>query len=285
MKPKTVVPLVVGLGIGFFAIKMGVDMVQRAKGSQGEAAVVIMTSKPIEVANRITEAMLTTTKVAPRFVPTGAFSSTQKAKLVGRVTAMTIPAGVPITAAMLAAPGSEPGLRAIIPAGFRAVSVSVTEDSSVGGFIMPGSRVDVSAVGRDGVSKLILSDVEVGAVGQSMSEVGSDGAAVRIAKSVTLFVRPEQVGTLHAYTGNYGKIRLAMRGDNKDPGDSMWSRVLEQMRTPVEPSKPAETPKPVVVATHFVDVVRGEDVQRYEFEPGGVMHRSEGSRHGKEKKE
>jgi Flp pilus assembly protein CpaB len=283
MKPKTVVPLVVGLGIGFFAIKMGVDMVQRAKGSQGESVVVFMTSKPIEVANRITEAMLTTTKVAPRFVPTGAFSASQKAKLVGRVTAMTIPAGVPITAAMLAPPGSEPGLRAIIPPGYRAVSVSVTEDSSVGGFIMPGSRVDVSAVGRDGVSKLILSDVEVGAVGQSMSEVGSDGAAVRIAKSVTLFVRPEQVGTLHAYTGNYGKIRLAMRGDNKDPGDSMWSRVLEHMRSPAEQAPHDETPKVAPTTTHFIDVVRGDDMQRYEFEPSGAIRRSEVSRHGNKK--
>jgi hypothetical protein len=36
MKPRTIIPLVVGLGVGFFAIKMVIDMVQKAKGEQGE---------------------------------------------------------------------------------------------------------------------------------------------------------------------------------------------------------------------------------------------------------
>lgn len=280
MKPKTLIPLVIGLGIGFFAIKMGVDMVQRAKGSQGEA-LIIMSGKPIEVACRINEAMLSYAKVSPKLAPPGVFID--KTKIIGRVTAMSIPAGVPITASMLAAPGAEPGLRAIIPPGYRAVSVSVTEDSAVGGFIMPGSRVDVSAVGRDGVSKVILSNIEVGAVGQSMSEVGSDGKTVRIAKSVTLFVLPEQVGVLHAYTGSNGKIRLAMRGDSKDPGDTIWARLLERAMT--RPEKKPE-PKIAIASTHVVEVVRGTDLQRYEFDSNGLLRNSDPvSRNRLEKRE
>lgn len=270
MKPRTIIPLVLGLGVGFFAIKMGVDLVQRAQGASGDEAAVIVSAKPIEVATRITEGMLSTVRVSPKLVPRGAFTDKDRKALVGRVTAMTVSPGVPITASMLAPPGAEPGLRAIIPAGFRAVSVSVTEDSAVSGFIMPGSRVDVSAMGRDGVSKTILTDVEVGAVGQSMSEVGTDGKTVRVAKSVTLFVRPDQVGVLHAYTASGGRIRLAMRGDAKEASESFWARLFQKSAEPQ--GKPAaETAKVAVARNHVVDVVRGQEVQRYEFDASGAL--------------
>jgi pilus assembly protein CpaB len=255
--------------------------VQRAKGDAGDEAAVLVSSKTIDVATRINEGMVGSTRVSPKLVPRGAFTEKDRKALVGRVTAMTIAPGVPITASMLAPPGSEPGLRAIIPQGHRAVSVSVTEDSAVAGFIMPGSRVDVSAMGRDGVSKVILTDVEVGAVGQSLSEVGSDGKTVRVAKSVTLFVRPEQVGVLHAYTASGGRIRLAMRGDRKDATESLWARLLEKAMQAKSEALPAKVPARVAMArNHVVDVVRGQEVQRYEFDSSGALQGTRTGSHG-----
>src|SRR5438477_240997 len=113
MKSKTVVPLVIGLAVGFFAIKMGIDLVQKAKGAQGNEVHVYVSAKTIEAATRITEPMLSTKKVAMSLAPSDAFTLSKD--LVGRVTSMTIVPGVPITTAMLAPPGTEPGLRAVIP--------------------------------------------------------------------------------------------------------------------------------------------------------------------------
>lgn len=270
MKPKTIIPLIIGLGVGFFAVKMGLDMVQRAKGAQGGEVDVLISGKQIEVASKVNEQMLSVKKVPQALVPTDAF--TKSKDLVGRVTAMTIAPGVPITQSMLAPPGSEPGLRAIIPNGMRAVSVSVNEETAVAGFIMPGCRVDVSAVGRDQTpAKLILSDIEVGAVGQSLSRVGEDGKTVRMEKSVTLFLKPEEVQILHAFGGS-GRIRLALRGAGRDPGEPAWIKALKASLE----KKPEVAPKEKKAkngSSHVVDVVRGQEYQKLVFDSNGNMRR------------
>lgn len=271
MKPRTVIPLIIGLGIGFFAIKLGVDMVQRAKGAQSASSQVLMGVKKIPPATRITEHAIVAKHVSVSGIPADAV--TDPKQLIGRVTAMTIAPGIAITKSMLAAPGAEPGLRAVIPAGKRAVSVSVNEEASVAGFIMPGCHVDVSAVSRNSQSRLILSDVEVGAVGQSMSEVGPDGKTTQIAKSVTLFVQPEEVQVVHAFTGQ-GKIKLALRGDSTEAADGMWSRVLGRWAEAKAP--PPAAPEPIVESpapkqqSHVVEVIRGAEVQRIRFDESGA---------------
>lgn len=281
MKPRTIIPLIIGLGVGFFAIKMGIDLVKEAQAGQGDTMEVLISATPIEVATRITESMLTTKSIPKALVPADAFTDLEA--LPGRVTAMSIGAGVPFTQGMLAPPGSEPGLRAKIPPGYRAVSISVNEESAVAGFVMPGSRVDVLAgAGRDRSAKLILSDVEVGAVGQSLSEVSKDGRTVRVTKSVTLFLRPEQVEVLHQYAGSgRANLRLALRGNaepTEEEGEPFWSQVLAKAidksmeLTDFEPGKDdvvrLNTPK-----RYVVEVVRGSEVEELVFVESDVPGR------------
>ncbi|MCB9853384.1 MAG: Flp pilus assembly protein CpaB [Phycisphaerales bacterium] len=289
MKPKTLIPLVVGLGVGFFAIKMGIDMVKKAKGSQEETFKVVVSAKSIEAAQRITEVMLTTRESSKSLMPRDGFMDVSS--LVGRVTKMPVAPGVPITKAMLAPPGSEPGLAATIPAGYRAASVKVTEESAVAGFIMPSSRVDVYSAERDqdGKCRLILSDVEVGAVGQSMSQMGPDGKTAKVSKSVTLFLLPEQVQTLNAAMAqSRGNIRLAMRGHEDDPGESklagLFKKLMSAPTVSDEPT-PAPTVAPVQVARaapkqtyHVVDVRRGDEHQKLVFEENGTVRTFDGDK-------
>jgi pilus assembly protein CpaB len=273
MKAKTIVPLVLGLGVGFFAVKMGIDLVKKAQGAQGSEQLVFVSAKTIEVATKITDSMVTTTKIPEKLIPSNAF--TEKHLLVGRVSAMTISSGVPITNTMLAPPGAEPGLAAIIPRGHRAVAVSVNEESAVGGFILPGAHVDVSTVDeKTRSSKLILTDVEVGAVGQSLSEVGSDGKTTRITKSVTLFLEPHEVQTLHAHSGK-GRIRLAMRGPAGDP-ESSWTKILASaLATPLPTQAPKKVqPKQRSAPDRVVEVVRGSSIQMLVFDPSGRLQNS-----------
>jgi len=263
MKPRSIIPLVIGLAVGFFAIKMGVDMIRKARGAEGDQKSVLVSTRQIDAAARIDDSMFKPKAVAASLVPSDAFTDAKS--LVDRVTMLAIPPGIPITKAMLAPPGAEPGLRARIPAGCRAVSVSVNEESAVAGFLTPGARVDVSAVNaRCGISKLILTDVEVGAVGQSLSQIGADGKTVKVTKSVTLFLKPDQVEILNANAGTKGAIRLALRGHGEPAGDgrSFLSQLLSKM--PSREVAAREEPQ-VLQRNHVVEVVRGSDVERLVF--------------------
>jgi len=284
MKPKTLIPLIVGLGVGFFAIKMGVDMVREAKGSQEDRREILISARMIEVATDIQENMLSTREVAESLVSSGSF--VKKEDLIGRVTKMPVPAGVAITNAMLAPKGAQPGLGAKIPLGHRAVSISVNEESAVAGFIAPGNRVDVSVVhgrGAEARSKLILSDVEVGAVGQSLSREEGTGKKSRLAKSVTLFLRPEHVQVLNAATaGGKGKLRLSLRGHAGDSAETLFSRFFQMTSAIPKISLPAPEPETQVKPEpkpepaprmHVVQVRRGETVERFAFDPFGGVHR------------
>jgi pilus assembly protein CpaB len=242
---------------------MGVDMIKKARGADGDQKNVLVSSRQIDAAARIEDSMFKSKVVPASLLPPDAFTDAKS--LAGRVTVLAIPPGIPITKAMLAPPGAEPGLRARIPAGCRAVSVSVNEESAVAGFLTPGARVDVSAVNaRCGISKLILTDVEVGAVGQSLSQIGADGKTVKVSKSVTLFLKPDQVEVLNANAGAKGQIRLALRGHGEPAGDagSFLSQLFSKM--PSREVVAREEPE-VLQKNHVVEVVRGSEVERLVF--------------------
>lgn len=272
MRPRSLIPLVIGLAVGFFAIKLGLDVVKKARAGEGDESRVVVSARRINAAAAITPSMLTFKTVPASLAPPDTFKDAKD--LTTRVTTMAIPAGVPVTESMLAPPGAEPGLRATIPPGLRAVSVKVNEESAVAGFVTPGSRVDVSAVAkRGGASKLILSNVQVGAVGQSLSEVGPDGKTARVTKSVTLFVRPDEVEVLNAHAAA-GRIRLALRSydehqdaaPEQDAG-GFWGALFQQALSGAGTSYAASDVVPV--KTHVVDVVRGAKTQRLVFTKAG----------------
>ena len=222
MKGKALIPLVVGLVVGVFAIKLTMDFVRNARGStSGDEVAVVRARVQIGMANAITPEMVQVVKVPRAFVPKDGFAKIED--VVGRVTAITIAQDSPISAAMLAPKGALPGIEGMIPKGYRAVAVQIDESSGVGYHVKPGNRVDVVAVmdmpkagGRsEKISKTVLQNVEVGAVGAELGGNPDKGAAPT--KSVTLFVKPEFVTRLHL-AAQTGKIRLALR--NKEEKDS-----------------------------------------------------------------
>lgn len=232
MRKTAIIPLVIGLAVGLVAIKMGIDVVKRAQGAsgRGDAVEVVVASKTIPVASEITEHMVTTARTARSLVPRSSFSKPQQ--VIGRVTKMAVAKGLPVLASMLAPVGTSPGMPSRIPDGYRAVSVKVDEESQVGGFLKPGCRVDVAAVltvraarRTQTISRVILQDVEVAAVGQSLS---GDQSGANLSRSVTLLVKPQDVPKLHL-AASKGKIRLAMRNqlDQSQGGfASMSERAL-----------------------------------------------------------
>jgi pilus assembly protein CpaB len=137
-------------------------------------------------------------------------------ELDGSVVRSPFVAGEPIRSVKLARPESG-FLSAILPSGKRAVAVRVSAQSTAGGFILPGDRVDVVQTiseqsSPDGptqnVSRTILINIKVLAIDQTVSE--HEGEPVVVGKTATLELDPGQVELITAAEAS-GTLSLSLR--------------------------------------------------------------------------
>jgi pilus assembly protein CpaB len=187
--------------------------------------------------------------------PDGAFESADK--LAGRVAVTNINPREPITEARLAPEGTAGGLSAVIPEGYRAMTVKVDDVVGISGFIMPGTLVDVvvtidpaeKAGMQDPISKIVLQNIKVLANGQNIDKP-QDQREANSVKAVTLLVTPEQAEKL-ALAASEGKLQLVMRnsidqGDEQTPGINKRGLLGGERAVPApEPgSLKSERPEP-----------------------------------------
>lgn len=142
------------------------------------------------------------------------------AKLVGSVVRTAIAAGQPMTMGSLIQPGDRGFLAAALAPGMRAVTVPVSVQSSVAGFIFPGDRVDLMltqsvAGGGDGaplkVSETILRNLRVLATDQRTNALGEDGKpVVQTYSNVTVEVTPRMAEKV-SVAQTIGAISLSLR--------------------------------------------------------------------------
>src|ERR687897_2746149 len=180
----------------------------------------------IPIGSKIVAEQIMVVQFPKESTPDGAFDSPEK--LAGRVAVVNIAAREPITESRLAAEGTAAGLSAIIPEGYRAMTVKVDDAAGISGFIMPGTLVDVVVVidpegnsRQNPISKIVLQNIKVLASGQKIDKPEDEREANSV-KAVTLQVTPEQAEKL-ALASAEGKLQLVMRnqidqGDEKTPG-------------------------------------------------------------------
>ena len=261
MKGKAIIPLVLGLGVGLVAVKLGVDTIKQSKASGTRQATVtaFRATADIDAFAEITPEMIEAVKTEVNaFLPTEELFETSK-DVVGRVTARMIPKGSPVLKSYLAPPGTDVGIQGAIEPGYLAYSVEIDEVSSVAYQLKRGTWVDVIAVmnvpgerrKQETVSEVLLQHVQVLAVGRSTPGAQPEsGTPSKAAKSVTLHVPEADVTKLHwAATG--GKIALAMRGDhepvaaNRAPGRlaEMFEETQQQEQT-AQSSEPRDGQQP-----------------------------------------
>jgi pilus assembly protein CpaB len=106
-------------------------------------------------------------------------------------------------------------MSAILPAGMRAVAISIDNrgSTSAGGFILPNDRVDVikTEAGGDGapaISEIILSNIRVLAIGQNVQE--RNGEKVVTGETATLELTPAQ-SEMIVLAQKVGQLSLALR--------------------------------------------------------------------------
>jgi pilus assembly protein CpaB len=125
----------------------------------------------------------------------------------------------------LAPEGVGAGLSAVIPEGYRAMTVKVDDVVGVSGFIMPGSFVDVVAIivpsasqgeAQGPISKIVLQNIKVLASGPKLDSPENQREPTAV-KAVTLQVTPEQAEKL-VLAVNEGKLQLVMRNYSDQEG-------------------------------------------------------------------
>ena len=141
-------------------------------------------------------------------------------KLLGTVVRNPITAGEPVTQGSLVSPGDRGFLAAALSPGMRAVTVPVSANTGVGGFIFPGDRIDMmltQTVGGDEGPELkttetILRNLRVLATDQfTETETTPDGkTVVRKVSTVTMEVTP-RIAEKIAVAQTIGALSLTLR--------------------------------------------------------------------------
>jgi pilus assembly protein CpaB len=139
-------------------------------------------------------------------------------QLSGSIARAPIMAGEPITAQKLVRAGQGGVLAAILPAGMRAISTKIKEETAVGNLILPNDRVDVILTRRiqgrnnqeEYASDLLFSNVRVLAIGQQIESMEGKKTAESAANTATLELTARQAEVL-ALANSMGEISLALR--------------------------------------------------------------------------
>ena len=145
----------------------------------------------------------------------------EPAKLQGTVVRFAIPAGQPITQGALVKPGDRGFLAAALGPGMRAVTVPVSAQSAVAGFIFPGDRVDLMLTqsvsgGGDGpplkASETILRNLRVLATDQKTDKQTDDkgNTVVTTYSNVTVEATPK-IAEKIAVAQTVGQLSLSLR--------------------------------------------------------------------------
>ena len=189
--------------LAFVALSRGSD--NKDEAAAADTAKVVVASRDIPARTDLKSDMLKTIDVPVDSVLADSYSSTSA--IVGKTTRYPLAENEQVTALKIGVSGSveSQGLSSVLPAGTRAFSITVSEESGVGGLILPGDLVDVIAIlGGDlvGVDKAVtlLQNIEVLAVAQKAqepippaAETTPDGQAATPVASGTLGERPSDV--------------------------------------------------------------------------------------------
>jgi len=133
------------------------------------------------------------------------------ADFTGAVARTPLLPGEPITSMKLVKAGDGGVLAAILPAGMRAISTRIKEETGAGKMILPNDHVDVLLTTRkrgDHVAETLFRNVRVLAIGQLIE--AKEGKKLAEGNTATLELNPQQAEEL-AGANARGEISLILR--------------------------------------------------------------------------
>jgi pilus assembly protein CpaB len=169
---------------------------------------VVVASAPLRFGAHLSAQNLREVAWPEAAIPAGTFPSITELMGPGkRIVLAAIEPNEPILRSKVTGPGQRATLSAVIQPGMKAVTVRVNDVEGVGGFVLPGDRVDVLMTRQPGNNDVVLQNVKVLAIDQ-LADDSSDKPTV--VKAVTL-----EVDTVSAQkvslAASLGSLSLALR--------------------------------------------------------------------------
>jgi pilus assembly protein CpaB len=215
----------------------------RQKSATVAPRAVVVASKSIPARAQITDDMLTTVMRPGDAIDPDSLSA--PAAAVGKIAAVSIPAGGTVTASKIVAV-AQAALVTHLARGMRAISIPIDRVRGVSNLIQPGDHVDVIAVvaGHNNAAPkeaTILRDVPVLAMGSALESPGGATPSPDGFPTVTFELTPQQAALLTLVD-----LNAALRLDLRAPGDAGPHPMLGE---PIDLSQAAPAqPKPAPIA-------------------------------------
>jgi pilus assembly protein CpaB len=196
--------------------------------------------------------------------------------LAGTVVRLPVSAGQPITQGSLVRPGDRGFLAAALGPGMRAVTVPVSAQSGVAGFVFPGDRIDLVLTqtvegGGDGpalkTSETIVRNIRVLATDQRTDSKTEDGKTeVRTFSTVTLEATP-RIAEKIALAQSLGQLSLSLRSIADNNAELERAIAAGEVSVADKNDPKAEKQVLLAVASRPIDTdttfVTGADVSRF----------------------
>jgi len=207
----------------------------KAAAPQQEAKLpVVVASRDMPVGTLLKKTDVRLVQYPEKGVPKGAASRIDDA--INRVLLVPVNTNEPLSHAKLSATTSVEGVSSTIDAGYRAVSVQITDVSGMAGLIQAGSKVDVLFTRpgsmAEATTSTILQNVKVLSTGRTLQAGQTADPRAPRAPVVTLVLLPADAQKIEL-AKNQGKISLALRNplDTAQAADTdpITTEVLDPM--------------------------------------------------------
>jgi pilus assembly protein CpaB len=270
--------------IGFIALALGAfvslvvyrSLQSRAGSKAPPGEEVVVAADDLQVGTKIEDKDVHLVHFPSGELPAGVFH--QKTKVVGRGVVLPIAKGEFVLPLKLAGENAGFGLPSLIPPGMRAVSVRVNDTTSVSGFVLPGTRVDVLLTGNpQGSSEqqttTVLANVAVIATGQRLER--NSAGEPQSAPVVTLLLSPDDAERV-TLASSQGHIQLALRNpldtEQTDVAAVKANSLYKGGPVPTPSAEPHSRPKHVTVqappstpTAYTVEVYKGDKKEEDKF--------------------
>jgi pilus assembly protein CpaB len=210
---------------------------------------IVVASQPLRFGTEITASQVREIPWPDMALPGGSFAKIDDLLKAGKRIALTaIETNEPVLGTKITGPGQRATLSSMLREGLKAVTIRVNDVDGVGGFVLPGDRVEVSLTRQmdktNATSEVILQNVRVLAVDQIADERTDKPTVV---KAVTLEV-DEIGGQKLSLAASIGTLSLILRKAGEANNQYTRRITLNDLGSPSTPTA-REAAAPTGLAT------------------------------------
>lgn len=277
---RTIATFAVAICLGIVAVILTRTYLGATRNGTPVAAVgmvpVVVASQPLDRGVALQPQFLKLVDFPADAVPASAFHSI--AELTGgkdqqRLALRALVANEPILAPNISGPGGRLTLSGTVAAGMRAVSLRSSDVTGVGGFVLPGDRVDVLLTRATGgandanstITQILAENVRVLGVDQSDNDQTDKPV---VSKAITVEVTPDQAQSI-SLGQTVGTVSLTLRHVADDAPLTRKSMAVSDLAPGPRKAAPSAAP-----ASPAVRVIRGTEASKFSISVADGLDRA-----------